>query len=147
MATGKYVKIEDALSFRLASLALSPTRRVAWPRAAFDPVVGEIYLAPTFFPNGSDLGAVGINAPRRHRGIYQVTTRGPKTGPLTLEADEVADLVIEHFAQQTITQGGLSVRIGSFDGSPSVPSRSRAIEDGVWRAVPVSIPWWCDTFQ
>lgn len=145
MTTGKLTSIKEALDYKLSTLSLSPSRRVAYEGTVFEPVVGEIYLRSNFIPNQTDLGGVGINAPRRHRGIYQVTVAGP-TNVGTVTQSEVADLVIEHFVQQTITRNGLTVRVGSYDGSPSVPyAAPMLIVDG-WLNIPVTIPWWCDTF-
>lgn len=144
--TGKTASIANALKYRLGQLTLSPTRRIAWPNIAFVPVDGEIYLEPRFLPNTADYGAVGANAPRRHRGLYQVGVRGPALTPTPEAQDEVADAVIDHFAGQTISRNGVSVRIGSFDGSSGLPYRGSALTQSGWSIIPVTIPWWCDTF-
>lgn len=144
--TGKTASISDALSDRLRQLTLSPPRRVAWPGMVFTASVGEIYLEPRLLPNTTDFGAVGVNAPRRHRGLYQVTVYGPAIAASPEPQDEIVDRVIEHFVAQTITRNGVTVRIGSFDGSPSVPYPSSALIAKGWRSVAVTIPWWCDTW-
>lgn len=145
--TGKTAAIANALKYRLSTLTLSPVRRIAWPNAAFAPVAGEIYLEPTVLPNRTDYGAVGANAPRRHQGLYQISVRGPAITPTPEVQDEIADLIIEHFEAETIISNGVTVRIGSFDGSPGLPYRVSALIESGWRNIPVTIPWWCDTFS
>lgn len=144
-ATGNTARIERALHYRLSTLTLSPTRRIAQPGQEFVPVVGEIYLAPGILWNSTERGEVGGQAARRHIGIYQVNVRGPALGNVEPQT-EIADLIIEHFDRQIITREGVTVRIGSFNGGRAVPWRGSAITDAGWRLVPVSTPFWCDIF-
>jgi hypothetical protein len=62
--------------------------------------------------------------------------------------DQVADAVVEHFADQIIRRNYLDIRIGSINGigSGGVPYVSREITSDGSRMVPVTIPWWCDSF-
>lgn len=144
--TGKTASIGNALNYQLAQLTLSPARRIAWPNASFTPVANEIYLRPRFMPNRTDHAAVGVNAPSRHRGIYQIEVVGPARTPAPETQDEVVDAVIEHFKGQTIARNGVRVRIGSFDGSPGIPYRGSSLTVKGWAEIAVTIPWWCDTF-
>lgn len=140
---GKLSGIEDALNFRLSQLVLVPVRRVAWPSISFIATIGELYLEPSFMPNRSQVAEIGLM--RRHVGIYQIIVRGPintDLAPLT----EIADLIIEHFFDVTIVRNGLTVRVGSFDGGQSLPYRMSAFPNEGWRALPVTVPWYCDTF-
>jgi len=142
--TGKLSGIEDALHYRLNALGLSAP--IAWPGAAFQPVVGQTYVAPSILPNRTDYAAVGSNSPRRHRGLYQVIIYSP-INEGSLPAAEIADQIIEQFAGVTIDKNSLRVRIGSFDGSPALPYRGTSLDQDGWRLTPVTIPWWCDTFS
>lgn len=145
--TGKTALIEGALHYRLSELVLSPARRVAWPdNDIFVPDTDEIYLVPSIFFNRTDFAAVGSNAPRRHRGLYQVIVKGPKNKGVKVQG-EICDLIIEHFVSQNLERGGVRVRVGASDGGPSIPSRSQATSDDVWRNTPITIPWWADTFE
>lgn len=147
MATGNTTRIEKALLYRLSQLVLSPVRRFALPGVDFTPVVNEIYLAPGTLWNTSERGEVGPNAARRHRGIFQINVRGPALGNRETDA-EIADLIIEHYDRQVIVYGGVTVRVGNFDGGQSVPYRGSAITDTTtgWRLIAVSVPFWCDIF-
>ena len=146
MATpvGKHAIISEALGYRLSLLVMVPERRVAYPNISFSPIEGEIYLRSAYLPNQSDFGAVGSNL-RRHVGLYQVDVVGPtNAGPVPQL--EVVDAVIEHFVGQNIVRNSKTIRIGAFDGSSGVPSAApELIQDG-WRTIPITIPWWCDTF-
>ena len=143
--TGKTARISDALNYHLTLLVLSPVRRIAWRGLAFEPVKGEVYLEPSYLPNQSDYAAIGANAPRRHKGLYQITVVSPiNAGEVT--ADEIADLVIEHFEAETITRNSQTVRIGSFDGSPGLPYRVSTFPSEGWNRTAVTVPWWTDTF-
>lgn len=144
-ATGNTARIERALHYRLSTLSLSPTRRIAQPGQVFTPVVSEIYLSPGFLWNSTERGEIGGQAARRHIGIFQVAVRGPDLGNVETQT-EIADLIIEHFDRQVIAREGVTVRIGSFNGGRSVPWRGSAIIEGGWRLVPVSVPFWCDVF-
>jgi len=146
MATpvGKNAIILEALGYKLSTLVLSPTRRVAWPDLTFTPLVNEIYLRPRFLPGRSNFGAVGSTL-RRHVGIYQVDVCGPPTKG-SIPQMEVVDAVIEHFVSQVIVRNNASIRIGSYDGSSGVPYQSPELLEGGWRTIPITIPWWCDTF-
>lgn len=142
--TGKTARIFEALNYRLSTLTLSPTRRVAWPNLSFVPVVGEIYLKPAHLPVRADYAAVGT-VMRRHTGLYQVSVFGPvNVTPVT--QDEIVDLIVEHFAAQTITRNSQTVRIGRVDGESSVPTVAPELIEEGWRQVPITIPWYCDTF-
>lgn len=147
MATpvGKNSIIREALDYRLSTLVLSPVRRVFYEGSVSAPATGEICLVTHYMPNGTDFGSVGANAPRRHRGIYQIDVKGPTNGG-PIPQSEVVDAVIEHFISQYITRNGLTVRIGTFDGGPSVPSAAPELTENGWTTIPVSVPWWCDTF-
>lgn len=143
--TGNTARIEDALLGRLASLVLAPARRVAWPDIVFEPVVGEVYLAPGTLWNSAERGEVGPGAARRYVGIFQVLVRGPISGT-SVPQKEAADSIIEHFDRQNLAYDGLIVRIGSFNGGRAVPWRGGALVDAGWRLIPVSVPFWCDVF-
>lgn len=141
---GKTASIEDAMLYHLSLLVLTPAVPIAAANLAFAPTLGQPYLEVSFLPNQTDRAGVGINAPRRHRGLLQVTVYG-KEFDGSLPTSEIADSVIEHFAPDTvIDRNGVRVRIGSYDGSASVPYRSQGFNDDGWRIVPVTIPWWCD---
>lgn len=141
---GKHAIISEALNYRLSTLVLNPVRRVAWPDESFAPIVGEIYFEPSYIPNRTDFGEVGGTL-RRHRGLYQVDVKGPEDkGPVPQL--EIADLIIEHFVSQIIVRNGASIRIGSFDGSSAVPYPAPELIVNGWRTIPITIPWWCDTF-
>jgi len=144
-ATGNTARIERALMYRLSTLTLSPTRRIAQPGQDFTPVAGEIYLAPGFLWNSTERGEVGSQSARRYIGIFQIAVRGPAIANVEPQT-EVADAFIDHFDRQVITRESVTVRIGSFNGGRSVPWRGSAIIEGGWRLVPVSVPFWCDIF-
>lgn len=144
MTTGKNTSIGEALDYWLNSLVLTPTRRIAQRNLTFVPEVNEIYLRPTVLHANTDFGDIGARM-RRHRGIYLVGVFGPvNTGPTT--QSEIADLIVEHFVSETISRNGVNVRIGTPDGGPGVPSQGTESSVGGWRNIPVSIPWWCDTY-
>lgn len=160
MTTGKLTSIEESLNYFLSTLVLSPTRRIAFPGDTFEPIANEIYLRPSFIPNRTDFGGVGVGAPRRHAGLYQVDVVGPVNVGVVTQS-EIGDLIIEFFIQKVIIRNGIRVRIGAFDGNTSLPYRSPALVGGSnqafgtsnrsvkelgWFVVPVTIPWWCDTF-
>lgn len=145
MATpvGNQAIIREALDYWLSTLVTEPPSRVAWPNLTFKPSMNEVYLSPSYLPNRTDWGGV-TTAFRRHRGIYQVSVRGPvDVGPIPLA--EIADKVIELFTAQNIVRNGITVRIGSFDGTEGVPYQSPELIAGGWRVIPVTIPWWADT--
>lgn len=144
MTTGRTASIEDALLYHLSVLILAPAWPIAWPNLAFTPQIGQAYLEPRFLPNVTDRAGAGTNAARRHRGLFQVTCFGTEnTG--SAPSSEVADAIIEHFGPDVvIDRNGVRVRIGSFDGSSSVPYRSQGFNENGWWVVPVTIPWWCD---
>lgn len=135
--------IEAALHDKLKSVIASftPVPPVAWPNKSYQPVVGTSFLMPRFFPNDSDWGELGQRL-TRHRGLYQVTVRGPIDSGNKDAA--VADNIIAGFKAAVCELGGVRVRIGSFDGTPGVPYRQGAFEDGSWNLTPVTIPWWSD---
>lgn len=141
---GKHSIISEALDYRLNSISLSPSRRIANLGDSFQPVVGEIYLRPSYLPNRSDYAAVGTTL-RRHTGLYQVDVVGP-TNQGNIPQIEVVDSVIEWFAGQIISRNSLHIRIGSYDGSGGVPYPSPELNAGGWRTIPITIPWWCDAF-
>lgn len=146
MATpvGKHAIISEALDYRLSTLVTSPVCRIAHRSASFAPTIGETYLRPNYLPNATDYGAVGSTL-RRHVGLYQVDVVGPvNVGPVPQL--EIVDAVIEWFVAQTIARNSLRIRIGTYDGNPGVPYPSPELIDGGWRTIPITIPWWCDTF-
>lgn len=143
ITVGKLTSIEVTLNEHLAGLVFAPVLPIAWPDVPFEPVAK--YLVPSFLPNKTDRAGVGINAPRRHLGLYQVLVRGP-LGQGAAVNSETADAIVEHFANQILAANGVRVRIGSFDGGPADPWRSSAIRQDTHSDVPVTIPWWCDAF-
>lgn len=143
MTTGKTTSIGEALDWWLHELVLDPVRRIAERNQRFEPLIGEIYFRPTVLHARPDVGDIG-SAMRRYRGIYQIAIFGPPNGG-AITQDEVADLVQEHFVQQVLRRT-VNVRIGSPDGSPSLPWRVSESTVKGWRNTPVNVPWWCDTF-
>lgn len=148
--TGRLSAIGDALDSHLKALVLSPVLPIAWRNVPYDPVAGAPYLAPTLLANTTDLMAVGTNSPRRFRGLYQVTIFGVE-GIGALADEERADAISEHFSPKglglDIPRNGLSVQIGSADGSSGIPRIAPPIRTNGWIATPVTVPWFCDVFQ
>ena len=144
MTTAVLTAIEEALNAHLVGLVFSPVVPIAWQNLSYTPMVGHTYLRPKLFPNRTDVGAVGVNAPRRHRGLYQVSVYGAVD--VGLADTWIADAIIEHFNAEVLERNGVRVRIGSFDGSASVPSRLSSFREGEWNVIPVTIPWWNDTY-
>ena len=143
---GWNAKIKSALNYHLSQLVLSPVHQVAWDNTSYTPVIGTPYLAPVVLPNRTDRGGVGTNAPRRHRGLYQVLVYGAEAVG-DIAGTEIADRIIEHFGPDTvIAYDGVRVRIGTFDGGASVGYVSNAFNEDGWRITPVTIPWWSDVF-
>ncbi|MGE3845143.1 MAG: phage tail terminator-like protein, partial [Vicinamibacterales bacterium] len=146
MATGLNARIAAALHTRLNTLVLTPVHQIAWENKPYTRVIGTPFLAPAFLPNRTDFGAVGTNAPRRHRGLYQVLVYGAENVG-EVPGIEIGDRIVEHFTPgSVIAEESVRVRIGSFDGSVGVGYLSNAFNEDGWRITPVTIPWWCDTF-
>lgn len=145
--TWKNAGIAEALDYKLSTLTLSPVRRVSWRNLPFTPVTNEIYLKPFYMPAGSNYAAIGADL-RRHIGLYQVNVVGP-VGVTPVTQDAIADLIVEHFVNQTISRNGLLVRIGVITGSSgnSVPSPAPEIIVDGWRTIPITVPWWLDTLE
>lgn len=144
MATGKNSRIAAALNTHLAALVLTPVHAIAWENKTYTRVIGTPFLEPSVLPNRTDVAAIGANAPRRHRGIYQVAVYGAQNVG-EIPGTEIADRIVEHFAHGSVlAYESVRVRIGSFDGSPGVPYVSNAFNEDGWRITPVTIPYWCD---
>lgn len=136
--TGLESKIDTALMARLASLTLSPVRRVAWPGADFTPGSGEIYLEPNVIPNTTTQASLGYDGVNRHQGLFQISVWSP-LATSTIPALEVASAVMAHFKRGTVlTFEGITLRINQ------PPSRAPALTDGAWRQIPVTIPYFTD---
>ena len=144
MATGINAKIRAALHGYLGTLTLSPVHAVAWDNRTYKRVIGTPFLEPVVLPNKTDRAGVGMNAPRRHRGLYQVTVYSVEdVGDIA--STEIADAIIEHFGPNVvIDREGVRVRIGSYDGGDGVAYAGRSFNENGWRVTPVTVPWWCD---
>lgn len=134
---------EEALHYQLKVVlaTLTPIPPVAWPNQRYKPITGVSYIEPRVLWNDSDWGEIGPIV-KRHRGLYRVTVHGPIDNGIADAA--VADAIIEGFTAEVINFDAFRIRIGSFDGSPGLPYRNSAFEDGSWNLTPVTIPWWSD---
>jgi len=144
---GNSAKIEDSLFYTLGQMTFTPTRRIAWPDIdpPFEPVESEIYLEPTVLWNETDRAEIGTGAPNRHMGIFQILTRGP----IAISSQpqiELVDEIIAAFDRLVISQNSITVRIGSFNGTRSVPWRGSSFDEDGKNVIPISIPFWCDIF-
>ena len=138
--------IEEALHHWLSTLAFTPALDIAWPAQVYKPVLGTPYLEPDFMPNKPEYGAIGVNAPERARGLYQILVHDAENQGSLIPARK-ADKLIEHFKPPlVIERNSIRVRMGSYDASSPLPWRGRAHSEAGWCTVPVSIPWWCDVF-
>lgn len=147
---GQNAAIGETLDYWLSTLDVSALSisapRVAWRNLAFTPILGETYLRPAILPANSDYGSVGTNM-RRHIGLYQVNVVGP-IAVSAVPQDQIADAIVELYINQAISRNGILVRIGKTDGGINgIPYVSSELTVGGWRTVPVTIPWWCDTFN
>jgi hypothetical protein len=142
--TGTLAAVEEALHYRLAQLVFTPALHIAEPGQTYKPSIGTSYLEPDFLPNKTEYGSIGVNALRRHRGLYQVLVHDAENAG-TIPVAEKADLIIAHFMPPVVVErNGVRVRMGSYDSSTPLPWRSRAHSEAGWITVPVTIPWWCD---
>ena len=131
-----YADIVLALLTRVSTLSTgSPTLPVAYPEDAggFTPPTDGKYLDVAVFSNRPRFE--GLNTGRVDQGILQVAVVWPKAKGL-IQASQVADLIIAHFASGTVMRSGsANVKVS---GQPYAAS---PISEATELRIPVSIPW------
>lgn len=95
MATTVEGAIEQVLSVRLASLALSPVHPIAVPNVNFTKPNDNRYLEAKFVPNATNRILIGSTDPHQRIGFLQVNVRdGLNKGS---RITDIAGLVAAHF--------------------------------------------------
>jgi hypothetical protein len=125
--------VHAALDGHLAKLDGLPP--IVWENVRTDPPKdGSAYLIVAFMPGNRIFGSLGVQGSAHERGIYQVGISAPG-GSGSGAAEDVADRIIAHFTRRQIG----SVRT-------LLPYRSQAAPDEGRLWLPVSIPYFVETF-
>jgi hypothetical protein len=127
--------LHGALAAHLDTFAQARGLLVAWEARAFAAPVA-LHLREKSLPAGNVAGALGVLAPNRFAGVYQVEAVGPG-GRGSGEVRALADAVAAHFARGT----KLAVGPDELTIERAEPGPGMTEHDGRFR-VPVSISFY-----
>lgn len=136
------VKIREALKAHLD--ALSPALDTVYPGMNYTPTVGTPYQRVALLPARSQNAGLGMQAPTRETGIFQVSAW--YGADAEVEALARAELIRLQFDRGTpdLTFDGLTVRIAE---RPSVgPVLIGSDDDAGWLSAPVSVRYFAHVF-
>lgn len=133
-----------ALKGRVATLILTPTLQIAWPKESFTAPQSppphprpQPYLEIRHLPNANTRRAIGNADAHRRAGILQITLKYPVAlnHPEALQTEIVGKIAAHFPAGLPMVYGGLMLKV---EKAPDVASSFRDGSDPYWQT-PVSV--------
>lgn len=125
--------IESALNAQLDSLGL-PT---SWENITFAPVIGVLWIRPTFMPGQARAAAIGVNAQDRITGIYQIDVFAPADEGVYAGGQQVSVIMTAYKRGTALVYSGVTVKINKVWRSTARPGTD-------WYQIPVIVEWQAD---
>lgn len=134
----KTADISSALKAQLLTVAVLDESKVQWENLPFTPPDAEAWFRATLLPARSESAGIGVDAPDREIGIFQIDVFTP-AGEGEGNARDLVDAIEAAFPRgSSCTYNGTTVTIESRWAEVS-------IQEPDWFHIPVNIAWRADT--